>query len=318
MASIRELLPRLYMEMSLLKCYAYLSKDEIKPTIERLTIMIRGIANPLVAVYLRFYLCRVSLKLLGKDGEMYFYNNLKEFLEDYQQIFHPIMKKNYDMQSLPLDKYLQLYVPAVSWLLYGTLNSNKCEDSLIEKLLLQCQELDNSELLLYCIIHAFNARSVTKNASVVLEMVRKSSDNMVLISEILSCLGEHLCNAGSQQQLESETLIQTWWKIVSSMKCTFQFLQVLEPWIQFACLHLSTQHVNIILRGTIRYMVKSERTADEYSGNFLFVVKRILKFVPDVEELFLMDAFMPLMELAQTANARTMMAKNVLSISSRG
>lgn len=51
---------------------------------------------------------------------------------------------------------------------------------------------------------------------------------------------------------------------------------------------LQTQHVNIILRGTIRYMIKCGKPADEFSGNFQFVLKRMLKSIPDVEELFLM------------------------------
>lgn len=86
MASIRELLPRLYMEMTLLKCYVFISKEEIKPALARLTAMIRGIGNPLVAVYLRFYLCKVASRLLGNECEQYFSSNLKEFLGEYQQV----------------------------------------------------------------------------------------------------------------------------------------------------------------------------------------------------------------------------------------
>ncbi|CAG9783747.1 unnamed protein product [Diatraea saccharalis] len=314
MASIRELLPRLYMEMSLLKCYVFLSKNEIKPTIARLTIMIRGIGNPLVAVYLRNYLCTIAAKLLGKESEEFFYNNLKEFLDEYQQIFHPMMKKKYEVQLFTLDKYLNLYVPAVDWLLFGTLNSNKCKLTLLEELLQQCEKMENFELLLFCLVHAFDSESVIKKAPKILELVQKSADKMVMIGDILTSLGEHLCNAENNRQLAPEALIQTWWKIASSMKSTFHFLQVLEPWIQFACTHLSTQHVNIILRGTIRYIIKCGKPADEFSGNFQFVIKRMLKSIPDVEELFLMDAFMPLVELVQTSSARTMMAKTVLSI----
>lgn len=86
MASIRELLPRLYMEMTLLKCYVFIAKEDIKPTISRITTMIRGIGSPLVATYLRLYLCKVASKLLGKESDNFFYNNLLEFIEDYQQV----------------------------------------------------------------------------------------------------------------------------------------------------------------------------------------------------------------------------------------
>ncbi|XP_073943987.1 VPS35 endosomal protein-sorting factor-like isoform X2 [Choristoneura fumiferana] len=314
MASIRELLPRLYMEMSLLKCYTFISKENIKPAIARITLMIRGIGNPLVATYLRLYLCKVAANLLGNECEEFFHSNLKEFLEEYQQIFHPALRKKFEVQLLTLDKYLSLYIPAVDWLMYGTVNSTKCKLTLLEGLLQQCEEMENNELLLYCLISAFDSSSVNIKATKILEMVQNSTEKMVLLSEVLIALGEHLCNTESYQQVASESLIQTWWKIANSMKSTVNFLQVLAPWMQFACIHLSTQHVNIILRGTIRYMIKCGKPADEFSGNFQFVLRRMLNSIPDVEELFLMDAFMPLVELVQTSNARTMMAKTVLSI----
>ncbi|XP_026329490.1 UPF0505 protein C16orf62 homolog isoform X2 [Hyposmocoma kahamanoa] len=314
MASIRELLPRLYMEMTLLKCYVFINKDEIRPAIARLTKMIRGIGNPLVAIYLRLYLCRVASKLLDRNSEEYFYDNLKEFLGEYQQIFHPIMRKKYEGQLLTLDKYLSLFVPAVDWLLFGTLNSNRCKLSLLEELLNECEQIENNELLLSCVVSAFDSMYVNKKTSIILDMVQNSAEKMVLLNEILTSLGEHLCSADNYRQQSSETLIQTWWKIASNIKSTYHFLQVLEPWLQYACTHLSTQHVNIILRGTIRYMIKCGKPADDFSGNFQFVLKRMLKSIPDVEELFLMDAFMPLLELVQTISARTMMAKTVLSL----
>uniref|UniRef100_A0A8C1WZ68 VPS35 endosomal protein-sorting factor-like n=1 Tax=Cyprinus carpio TaxID=7962 RepID=A0A8C1WZ68_CYPCA len=60
-ASIRELVPRLYVEAALLKCNRFLTKSGIQETLQRLTAMIRGIGDPLVAVYARAYLCRVLL-----------------------------------------------------------------------------------------------------------------------------------------------------------------------------------------------------------------------------------------------------------------
>lgn len=72
--------------MSLLKCYVFISKEEIKPAILRLITMIRGIGNPLVGIYVRVYLCKVASSLFGKESECYFYDNLKEFLDEYQQV----------------------------------------------------------------------------------------------------------------------------------------------------------------------------------------------------------------------------------------
>lgn len=69
---------------------------------------------------------------------------------------------------------------------------------------------------------------------------------VVLLSQILSSLGEHLCHAEPYRQHSSEALSQTWWKIANNMKSTADFLQVLEPWLQFACKQLSVS-LNLIL-----------------------------------------------------------------------
>uniref|UniRef100_A0A8C3LFN8 VPS35 endosomal protein-sorting factor-like n=1 Tax=Chrysolophus pictus TaxID=9089 RepID=A0A8C3LFN8_CHRPC len=60
-ASIRELIPRFYVEAAILKCNKFLSKTGISECLPRLTSVIRGIGDPLVAVYARAYLCRILL-----------------------------------------------------------------------------------------------------------------------------------------------------------------------------------------------------------------------------------------------------------------
>lgn len=54
-----------------------------------------------------------------------------------------MMKSKYEGQLLTLDKYLNLYVPALDWLLYGTLNSQTCKSTLLDELLQQCEEMEN-------------------------------------------------------------------------------------------------------------------------------------------------------------------------------
>lgn len=50
--------------------------------------------------------------------------------------------------------------------------------------------------------------------------------------------------------------------------------------------------MNIILRGTIRYLIKCDKYPDDNYGHFQSVIKRMLKTIPDVEELFLMVSFL--------------------------
>lgn len=56
-----ELVPRFYLEAALLKCYRFSCDAKGYPAlVERLTLMIRGLADPIAAAYARMYLVRVT------------------------------------------------------------------------------------------------------------------------------------------------------------------------------------------------------------------------------------------------------------------
>ncbi|XP_078097064.1 VPS35 endosomal protein-sorting factor-like isoform X2 [Mustelus asterias] len=83
-ASIRELISRFYVEVAILKCNTFLSKTGISETLPRLTSMIRGIGDPLVAIYARAYLCRVGMEVAPhlKDN---LNKNFFDFLSTFKQ-----------------------------------------------------------------------------------------------------------------------------------------------------------------------------------------------------------------------------------------
>lgn len=83
-ASIRELLPRLYLEIALLKSLSFLTQSEFNSTLLRFQQMIRGIGDPLVAVYARCYLCRIGTTVT-KDSK-YLERNLDDFLFVYHTV----------------------------------------------------------------------------------------------------------------------------------------------------------------------------------------------------------------------------------------
>uniref|UniRef100_A0A8D0AW33 VPS35 endosomal protein-sorting factor-like n=1 Tax=Sander lucioperca TaxID=283035 RepID=A0A8D0AW33_SANLU len=115
-ASIRELLPRLYVEAAILKCNCFLNKCGIQETLPRLTAMIRGIGDPLVAAYTRAYLCRVGMEVAPhlKDS---LNRNFFDLLGSFRQISSESVQNQLVLQRVEVPEYLTLYSPAISWIL---------------------------------------------------------------------------------------------------------------------------------------------------------------------------------------------------------
>lgn len=83
-SSIRELLPRIYVEIALIRSYEFLSKGFLEDALQRLTLMIRGIADPLVATYLRAYLVRVAITI-SKSND-FVKDNFSDVMEIYNMV----------------------------------------------------------------------------------------------------------------------------------------------------------------------------------------------------------------------------------------
>ena len=138
-ASIRELLPRLYLEITILKSFSFLSQSEFNQTLLRLTKVIRGIGDPLVAVYARCYLCRVGLTVT-QDRE-FIKENLTDFFFVYHTMFNGGLKSELTRQRIDMSGYLSLYNPALDYIL--ELLGSRSPDALLDDVLAKCQEKKN-------------------------------------------------------------------------------------------------------------------------------------------------------------------------------
>jgi len=117
-ASIRELMPRIYVEMSLLPCNRFLidEKEKMKLLIMRLAKSIRGIGDPLIAMYARLYLARKATDLLGtseKDVFMFLFEDFMIIRSHWDSLHDSVFKRH----NLTLDQYIDLNGPPLEWIL---------------------------------------------------------------------------------------------------------------------------------------------------------------------------------------------------------
>lgn len=115
--------------------------SEFNTALLRITRMIRGIGNPLIAVYARCYLCRVGLALNKTSDFEFVRENFYDFLLTYQQLFGIVVKNELVKQNITLHSYLNLYSPALDWIVQVLVAT--APDNAVEEVLSRCKKQEN-------------------------------------------------------------------------------------------------------------------------------------------------------------------------------
>ena len=189
-ACIRELLPRLYVEMALLECYRFLHVTaDFAPIILRLSQSIRGIGDPLVAVYARWYLARQAAHLVHDAPRLR--DTLFSTVTDFLYTFHEISANGTRLAALeaagiPLPLYLRLLSPAVGWLM--TAVGSHAPKEVFLSLLTTYRECCGNAMVLRHILDAFDGAFWSSHLSGMLQLVKDAAPGDIPLGLLTSAL----------------------------------------------------------------------------------------------------------------------------------
>ncbi|XP_050296954.1 VPS35 endosomal protein-sorting factor-like isoform X1 [Anthonomus grandis grandis] len=310
-ASIRELVPRLYIEMALLNSYSFISANECPEALTRLTEMIKGIGNPLVAVYARCYLCRVGLKINAHmQGDVgYFRRNFECFLETYQHIFSRSVKGNLHEQKMSISSYMTLYTPALDFIMDTVLENSP--DTVLTELLRKCQQYSNSSLILNTIMSGFKPTFIAERTLQFLYMIAQCTDDGIPLHSLLRTLG--LCiSICSPPAEDRKQILNGMWTNVAPMKDPAEYIGCIEAWIPYIVQHFSTKELNTILSDIIDHM-SPNRISEKYTCELRKIVQKIMQYSTDFESLLAMEYFLPFLDLFHEESIKVEICKLVLT-----
>jgi hypothetical protein len=114
-ACIREVLPRIYIEVALFKCYRFLTDTDFLPILSRLGSIVRGLGDPMVSLYLRTYLVVVSHAVVPNETT-FAQSMLEDVLVTLSVVQEPYMIKELARCNLPSSTYYHLLSPGVEWI----------------------------------------------------------------------------------------------------------------------------------------------------------------------------------------------------------
>ncbi|XP_018335730.1 UPF0505 protein C16orf62 homolog isoform X2 [Agrilus planipennis] len=309
-ASIRELIPRLYVEMAILKSYSFLTSSEFSAALLRLTRMIRGIGNPLVAAYARCYICRVGITVTttSNSDSNYLKENFNDFLGCYNQLFSSFVQEELKIQRVPVATYLTLFMPALEFILQAV--ACTVPESVLVGILKQCEQIDNSALLINTIIVSFKPTFISVRAVEILEKIKRCIKQDFPVYILLSNLGYSINSCPPPAEHRKQILGDVW-NIISQLGDPEQYINCAEIWIQYVVQYFSSRELNIILGNVIEHMSR-KRIYENFYPQLKNVVQKVISFTQDFETLLAMDSFLPLIDLFQRENVKVEVCKSIL------
>ncbi|XP_023584094.1 VPS35 endosomal protein-sorting factor-like [Trichechus manatus latirostris] len=306
-ASIRELIPRFYVEASILKCNKFLSKTGISECLPRLTCMIRGIGDPLVSVYARAYLCRVGMEVAPHLKES-LNKNFFDFLLTFKQIHGDTVQNQLVLQGVELPSYLPLYSPAMDWIFQCI--SYHAPEALLTEMMERCKKLGNNALLLNSVMSAFRAEFIATRSMDFIGMIKECDESGFPKHLLFRSLGLNLALADPPESDQLQILNEAW-KVITKLKNPQDYINCAEVWVEYTCKHFTKREVNTVLADVIKHMTPDRAFEDSYP-QLQSIIKKVITHFHDFSVLFSVEKFLPFLDMFQKESVRVEVCKCIM------
>ncbi|XP_017471583.1 PREDICTED: UPF0505 protein CG8202 isoform X1 [Rhagoletis zephyria] len=307
-ASIRELLPRLFVEMAIIKCYEFITPNEFDKYLLRITKMIRGIGDPLVQTYARCYLVRVSLSV--STNKECIRENFKDFLKIYHTvIFSGAIRSELNRQHVSIETYLALYGPALDFILSALVH--KC-NLYTEEILNECKGIKNNAPFLVSILNSFKPEFIAANALEFVKLLGDSNTEGISKGQLFRALGTNVsgCPPLPEQRLP---FLNAAFNTIDTFTDPAEYMNCVEAWAQFITENFPVSVINDLL-GTITLRINASRAYEKYYTQLQNVLDKTLQYFKNTESLLIQENFLPYVDLFQKDTVKIIVCKNILTM----
>eukprot|EP01087_Luapelamoeba_hula_P008608 TRINITY_DN2164_c0_g1_i2.p1 TRINITY_DN2164_c0_g1~~TRINITY_DN2164_c0_g1_i2.p1 ORF type:complete len:988 (-),score=189.50 TRINITY_DN2164_c0_g1_i2:79-3021(-) len=300
-ASIRELLPRFYVELCIIKCYAFLAQNSYREVINRLCMMTRGIGDPLIATFARAYLSRKGREIIPGQRE-YLIGGFNDYVYSMQVVMkRPQFQKFLDDTHILLPDYVHLFSPAIEWMLQCI--AWKADMSVFNAILLKYKESGNA-LVLNHIISSFHPDFIAGNAQPIALLIKDADETAFSRAKLYRSFGVCLgLGKGPGEQMEDKlALMNEVWRVVTKFKDVKDYISVAEVFIDYPLTHCTQREVNALLGDVLKH-VKPEKAYENLQPQLQSLLLKILAKYHDFAVVFGMTNFLPILDLFSGSTA---------------
>jgi hypothetical protein len=301
-ASVKELLPRVFVEIAIVKCYMFIEPEKRFPKIlQRLAKVLRGVGDPLVAVYARSYLARKGRELVRAEK-----GYLGTCVEDAMYILKTqvptqTFKESVLRKGCSMVEYYHLYSPALDFLFHclAYQTDQKTHDSIWQ--LFIGTEGEKSSIVLNFVLRNFPASNFMGNALEMTRMLKDTDATSYPRHKLYITWAKCMVESAPPKEVHLKILNEAW-KYLTKQDDLIAYLGSAAAYIEYVLTYFGDKETNVMLKDVISHVKAKLETMDDEAYD-----KRVLPLLSSIVELLLkhrdfgslvfLDKFLPLLDL---------------------
>jgi len=242
-ACIRELLPRIYVETALLKCFRFLADGENAQILARLGSIVRGVGDPLVSLYARAYVVVVGNEI-APHASQHTMGMVHDVLSSFDMVDSTHHQQEMKRCKISRSEYLHVMSPGLQWLLKSVGKSSNKET--FQGLLQLYREKCNDSMVLKHIIDAFDASHYAHASIGMATLIRSAGVSCVPAVDLYAALGRQLVLHPPPEE-QRLPLLNDVWKAVSKSDDIGGYIRCCSAWLEVIHRHYSERECQILL-----------------------------------------------------------------------
>jgi hypothetical protein len=253
-ACVRELVPRVYIEMALLRCYRFLTDTDFPQILSRLASIIRGIGDPLVSTYARLYLNVIGNNIkffLSKRGSteslQYNLSLVQDMIFQFKVLREPSFMNDLQNKSkLSKKEYHKLLSPAIDWLIQSVfLTASK---QTLQTLLSLYRDQCLDQVVLKYIIDYANLDHYATALLPMIALIKTSESSCYNDTDVFTSLGKQLLvNFPVTERPQKLMILNEVWKAVSKCEEINAYIRCAVVWIEIIQKYYTSRELLVIL-----------------------------------------------------------------------
>ncbi|EOA39617.1 hypothetical protein CARUB_v10008246mg [Capsella rubella] len=298
--SVRELLPRIYLELAILPCWRFLINQPME-VLDRLLMMVRGLADPLASLYCRLYMVH-RMQKFGFCNSGY----LIKCIKDIEDVLAPILvdKEGYSYITDDKKLFFSLIEPAIEYImkcLFLTGRQEKNVLGMLEELGFGRKKLHSSynpshmSILLHYLLKELPSELVSSLAMEILDMIKCSND--CSFSQVLNykLLGTRLSEGKSQDGFLS-SLINEVIQAASQYQSLYDYLRIIDAYVDLTLQNKMENHLDALLDDIVRLSCDKFLTEEE-QASLQSIILKLLSHFENLQEVLSLNHFIEILDL---------------------